>query len=287
MCILQIIACGYKVMNKTDMKIKEDAIATSENRIDQLFARKKNNILSVYFTAGFPSLDDTVPVMQHLQRAGADLIEVGIPYSDPVADGPTIQGSNQRALKNGMSLQLLLQQLQNLRDTIHIPIILMGYLNPILQYEVANFCRECKEIGIDGVILPDLPLDEYLNEYKELFESSHLHNIFLITPQTSDERIRMIDRESKGFLYMVSSAGITGSGSDINEEQLLYFERVQQMQLRNPALIGFGISNAKHFKIACLYTSGAIIGSAFIKALEKSNDLPGDIERFIKSIKNT
>lgn len=255
------------------------------NRIDQLFSEKKENILSVYFTAGFPDLDDTVRVMKSLQEAGADLIEVGIPFSDPIADGPTIQASNEVALGNGIDLQTILDQLKGIREHINIPIILMGYINPVVQYGVERFCAACKEIGVDGLILPDLPMYEYMTVYKDAFEAAGLYNIFLITPQTSEARIREIDQNSNGFIYMVSSASITGARSEITKSQIAYFERVREMNLKNPQLIGFGISNHETFSQACSYASGAIIGSAFIKVLQNATDLEADITKYIQSVK--
>lgn len=256
------------------------------NRLDIVFTGKEANILSVYFTAGFPGLDDTVPVLECLQESGADMIEIGIPYSDPVADGPTIQESNQVALNNGMSLKLLMRQLQDIRQKITIPIILMGYFNPLMQYGLEKFCKECKDIGIDGLILPDLPMQQYLDEYKGLFQQYGLYNIFLISPQTSEARIRTIDQHSNGFIYMVSSASITGAKSGISVEQEAYFQRINSMQLKNPKLIGFGISNQETFQKACNFAQGAIIGSAFIKVLENSKDIKADIQAFIKDIGN-
>lgn len=251
------------------------------HRIDQLFQQKKENILSVYYTAGFPQLDDTVRIAKYLQQAGADLIEIGMPYSDPLADGPTIQDSSQLALDNGMSIKVLLEQLQGIREKIDIPLILMGYLNPVIQYGVEKFCKQCQQIGIDALIVPDLPMQAYLDEYKELFESYGLYNIFLITPQTSEERIRLIDEHSHGFIYMVSSASVTGAKGNITEQQIAYFNRIQAMQLRHPQLIGFGISNQETFQQACHYAQGAIIGSAFIKVLSESKNLKQDIADFI------
>ncbi len=254
------------------------------HRIDQLFQQKKGNILSVYYTAGFPQLDDTVRVAEYLQQAGADLIEIGMPYSDPLADGPTIQDSSQRALDSGMSIKVLLKQLQGIREKVDIPLILMGYLNPVIQYGVEEFCQQCQQIGVDALIIPDLPMQAYLDEYKELFESYGLYNIFLITPQTSEERIHLIDEHSHGFIYMVSSASVTGAKGDITEQQITYFNRIQAMQLRHPQLIGFGISNHKTFNQACQYAQGAIIGSAFIKVLAKGGDLEQGISDFISSV---
>lgn len=255
------------------------------NRIEQLFEKKKENVLSIYFTAGYPELEDTMVVLQHLQDAGVDLVEIGIPFSDPVADGPTIQASNQVALENGMSLKKLLQQLANVRESITMPILLMGYLNPIMQYGIAQFCDDVAAIGIDGLIIPDLPMQAYQEEYKACFEKNNLHNIFLITPQTDEKRIRLIDQESKGFIYMVSSASITGARSGISNEQVAYFERVKGMQLTNPTLIGFGISDRSTFTTACQYAPGAIIGSAFVKLLGSSKDKEKDIKTYIRKVK--
>lgn len=259
----------------------------TKNRIEQLFEDKKKNILSVYFTAGFPKLDDTSKIIKQLEKSGADIIEVGIPFSDPVADGPTIQESNKVALNNGISVKLIFDQLSEIRKEVNIPIILMGYINPVLQYGIKAFCQKCAELGIDGFILPDLPMQEYIDEYKATFEKYELLNIFLITPQTSEARIREIDDNSKGFIYMVSLAGITGAKGDISEDQISYFKRVKRMKLKNPTLIGFGISNKETFDRACANASGAIIGSAFINVLKNSNNLDKDISGFIKSVKGT
>lgn len=257
----------------------------TRNRIDQVFEKKKEGILSVYYTAGFPELDDTVRIAEYLEKAGADFIEIGMPFSDPLADGPTIQDSSMQALQNGMSLKLLFEQLYNVRQSVSIPVILMGYMNPVMQFGVENFCKHCQQVGVDALILPDLPMQEYLNEYKELFESYGLYNIFLITPQTSEARVRLIDEHSHGFIYMVSSASITGAKSNISDEQIGYFERVKAMQLSNPTLIGFGISNHETFSQACSYANGAIIGSAFIKTLSEGKNIEQDITQFISSVK--
>lgn len=255
------------------------------NRIDKLFKDKKENILSVYFTAGYPALEDTMTILETLQDAGADLVEIGIPFSDPVADGPTIQDSNQIALKNGMYLKLLVEQLRDMRDKIHIPVLLMGYLNPVMQYGVKKFCKDLAAVGVDGLIIPDLPMQAYLKEFKGCFSENGIHNIFLITPQTTEERIRLIDEKSEGFIYMVSSASITGAKSGISQEQITYFERVGAMKLVKPTLIGFGISDQNTFNIACKYSSGAIIGSAFVKLLGNSKDLQKDIREYIGQVK--
>jgi tryptophan synthase alpha chain len=254
------------------------------NRINKLFQEKKERILSVYFTAGYPNLDDTVPIIQELVKNGVDLIEIGMPFSDPVADGPVIQHSSLISLQNGMSIRKLFDQLKDVRDTIEIPLILMGYINPVLQYGVEAFCQKCNEIGIDGLIIPDLPMDVYEEEFKSTFEANNLHNIFLITPQTSDERLKVIDRASSGFIYMVSSNATTGAKTSVSEFQKQYFERVNSMALKNPRMIGFGISNAETFENACQYASGAIIGSAFVNALGEDLSITEKISGFIKSI---
>jgi len=254
------------------------------NRINKLFQEKKGQILSVYFTAGYPNLEDTVPMIQELVKNGVDLIEIGMPFSDPVADGPVIQHSSLIALQNGMSIRKLFEQLEDIRRTVDIPLILMGYINPVLQFGVENFCRKCKEVGIDGLIIPDLPMDVYIEEFKSVFEANSLHNIFLITPQTSDERLRVIDDISSGFIYMVSSNSTTGAKTSVSEFQKHYFERVNSLQLKNPRLIGFGISNAETFANACQYANGAIIGSAFVKALEGPEPLAQKVSGFINSI---
>ena len=256
------------------------------NRIDSLFKNKKNNILSIYFTSGFPALEDTVKIIYQLQNSGVDIVEIGIPFSDPLADGPVIQHSNEVSLQNGMTLKLLFRQLQNIREAITIPLILMSYINPVLQFGIEAFCKAAEESGIDGVIIPDLPMKNYVEEYKSAFEKYNLHFIFLITPQTSEERVKLIDENSKGFIYMVSSASITGTKPDISEDQKKYFERIQKMKLKNPTLIGFGISNNKTFTQACEYANGAIIGSAFVKAIEQSKILDTGISNFINEIKN-
>jgi tryptophan synthase alpha chain len=256
------------------------------NRIHTLFNTKKERVLSIYFTAGFPNLEDTVPIMEAIEAGGADIIEIGVPYSDPVADGPTIQDSNQIALQNGMSMNKLFEQLVGFRAKVHLPVVLMGYLNPIMQYGMDSFCKKCKEVGVDGLILPDLPMQEYLDEYKALFESYGLVNTFLISPQTSEKRIREIDGNTDGFIYMVSSHSITGAKSGISEEQINYFERVREMNLKNPRLIGFGISNSETFTTASNYSNGAIIGSAFIKVLKNSKNLKEDVQGYIRSVIN-
>ncbi len=256
----------------------------SMNRIHYLFNTKKERVLSIYFTAGFPKLEDTIPTMEAIQAGGADIIEIGVPYSDPIADGPTIQDSNMIALENGMSLKNLFDQLVGFRAKIHVPVVLMGYLNPIIQFGMEEFCAKCKEVGIDGLILPDLPMQQYLEDYKTLFDQYGLVNTFLISPATSEKRIREIDAHSNGFIYMVSSHSITGAKTGISEEQIAYFERVRAMNLKNPRLIGFGISDAETFTKASEYSNGAIIGSAFIKTVKKATNLDEDIQQYIQSV---
>ncbi len=257
-----------------------------KNRITELFAKKKGNILNVYYTAGFPALNDTVTIAQALQKAGADIIEIGIPFSDPVADGPTIQESNKVALDNGMTLHLLLDQIKELRKTVTLPIILMGYINPVIQYGVEKFAKDASALGVDGLIVPDLPLHEFEEQYKDLFKSLNLCNTFLISPTTSEDRIRKIDAVTEGFIYAVSASSITGAKGDFTAEQTSYFERLQKMNLKNPFLIGFGISNHATFSNASQYSAGAIVGSAFINLLKDSKDIPGDIEKFVKSLRS-
>ena len=255
------------------------------NRIDEVFSKKKKGVLNIYFTAGYPKINDTLRIARTLEAAGVDIIEIGIPYSDPIADGPTIQDSSQKALDAGMSLKLLMRQLQDLRKHIKIPVILMGYINPVLQYGFTKFCQDCKEVGIDGVILPDLPMQEYAEMYQVTFEEYGIYNIFLMTPQTSEKRVLQINEASKGFIYMVSSASITGAKQDVSQAQIDYFERIQKMNLSVQRLIGFGISNKETFDNACQYASGAIIGSAFINQLNK-DDSDEAITSFVGSIIN-
>ena len=252
------------------------------NRIQKKL-KDPSKILSIYFTAGYPNLDDTTRIIKKLADEGVDMIEIGLPFSDPLADGPTIQASSTAALKNGMHTELLFEQLAGIRNSVDIPLIIMGYFNPVLQYGVEAFCKKCTEVGIDGLILPDLPLDVYLDEYREIFESHGLLNVFLITPQTSEARIHQIDENSDGFIYMVSSASTTGAKTGFGDEQTAYFKRIANMQLSNPQIVGFGISNAHTFEQATTYAKGAIIGSAFIKHLtEKGVE---SIPDFIKRIR--
>ncbi len=255
-----------------------------QNRIDTLFTNKKKDILSVYFTAGHPEPQSTVEIIKTLARHGVDMIEIGMPFSDPMADGPVIQKSSEKAIKNGMSLPRLFEQLKDIRQEVDIPLLLMGYLNPVMQMGMETFLDKCAATGIDGTILPDLPLDEYAQKYKPLFKQKNLHNIFLISPQTTENRIKQIDAESSGFIYMVSSAAVTGAKSTILAEQEEYFKRINKMNLKNKTLIGFGISNNETFAKACNYASGAIIGSAFIRALEQDGNMDENIRSFIQSI---
>ncbi|WP_299325716.1 tryptophan synthase subunit alpha [uncultured Maribacter sp.] len=236
------------------------------NRITTKLQEDKK-LLSIYFTAGYPALNDTVQIIQDLEKNGVDMIEIGLPFSDPLADGPTIQESSTAALKNGMTTEIIFNQLKDIRKTVSIPLIIMGYFNPMLQYGVEAFCKKCQEIGIDGLIMPDLPLDVYKEDYEATFKKYGLINIFLITPQTSDARIRQIDDASNGFIYMVSSASVTGSKSGFGQEQENYFERIASMNLKNPQIVGFGIKDEETFKQATKTAKGAIIGSAFIKHL--------------------
>jgi tryptophan synthase alpha chain len=252
------------------------------NRINQKMQEDKK-LLSLYFTAGYPSLNDTVKIIQDLEASGIDMIEIGLPFSDPLADGPTIQNSSTAALKNGMTSKLLFEQLKDIRKSVSIPLIVMGYFNPMLQYGVEAFCKKCAEIGIDGVIMPDLPLDVYQDQYEDIFKKYDLKNIFLITPQTSDARIQQIDAASDAFIYMVSTASVTGSKSGFGDEQTKYFERIAAMNLSNPQIIGFGINNSETFTQATTFAKGAIIGSAFIKNLTENG--VGSISGFVKEIR--
>ncbi len=256
------------------------------NRIQQLFEQKKENILSVYFTAGYPQLNDTEKIIKYLEEAGVDLIEIGIPFSDPIADGAVIQASSQKALQNGMNLSFLFEQLKEIRKTVKIPLILMGYLNPILQFGIDEFCNKAFKIGIDGTIIPDLPFNLYEKNYLELFKLNNLANIQLITPRTSIKRMKEIEKSSEGFLYMVSSSATTGT-KGISEVVLANFiDKIEQAGIKIPRLIGFGISDVKSFENACKFSQGAIIGSAFIKTLSEEGDLKKAIFNFINKIKS-
>jgi tryptophan synthase alpha chain len=256
------------------------------NRIDKLFKEKNGNILSVYFTAGYPMIDSTITIIRALSDAGADMIEIGMPFSDPMADGPVIQHSNQTALHNGMSLKLLFSQLQNIREKVSIPLLMMGYLNPVMQYGIENFIRKCNETGIDGVILPDLPPDVYSEEYLQMFSKYDLYNILLISPLSDYERIMKIDKLSCGFIYMVSSSSVTGSKINFSDDQLSYFKRVKEMRLQNPTLVGFGISDHDTYINACKYSGGGIIGSAFVKILGQEGSITEKVLQFVRDIRS-
>ena len=252
------------------------------NRINQTLNQDKK-LLSIYFTAGFPQLEDTVPILEQLQEADVDMIELGLPFSDPLADGPTIQESSTQALRNGMTTDKLFTQLEGIRARIHVPLIVMGYFNPMMQYGVERFCKRCQEVGIDGLIIPDLPADVYHTQYQSLFQQYGLLNMFLITPQTPDERIRYIDQVSEGFIYMVSSAATTGAQGSFGDTQQHYFQRIADMKLQSKLLVGFGISNAKTYQSAVAHSQGAIIGSAFIKHLEANGNQ--SVLEFVKTIR--
>ena len=257
------------------------------NKIEKLFSEKNKNILSIYFTAGFPHLNDTEKVLNALQNNGADLIEIGIPYSDPLADGPVIQNSGMKAIENGMTIKALFDQLhqfntsENRKDSA--PLVLMGYLNPVLQFGFERFCEEAKKAGISGLILPDLPIREYEEEYKSIVEKNGLSFIFLITPETSEERIRRIDTLTTGFIYAVSSSSITGNNTNMNAQEN-YFQRIQDLKLKSNVLIGFGIRDQETFQLACKYAAGAIIGTAYINKIERGNDINQATKEFLNSI---
>jgi tryptophan synthase alpha chain len=255
------------------------------NRIEELFGKKNKQVLNVYCTAGYPQLNSTLEVMKALQDNGADLIELGMPYSDPLADGPVIQASGSKALENGMTIARLFAQLKGFRSTIHVPVLLMGYMNPVLQYGFERFCAEAAAIGVDGLILPDLPMYEFETEYGPVLKKYGLDFIFLVTPETSPERISKVDALSSGFLYAVSSSSTTGKDKNINDQKA-YFERLHKMALRNPVLIGFGIKDKATFAAACQYANGAIIGTAYIRALENAEDIGVATKEFLGSILN-
>lgn len=252
------------------------------NRINQLFSSNPRNLLSIYFCAGCPTLEGTANVIRALERHGVNMIEIGIPFSDPMADGVVIQDAATRALRNGMSLRLLFQQLQNIRQDVSIPLILMGYLNPIMQFGFEAFCQECVACGVDGVIIPDLPFRDYESNYKAIANRYDLRVIMLITPETSLERVREIDAHTDGFIYMVSSAATTGAQKDFDAQKQAYFQRIESLGLRNPRMVGFGISNKQTFDAACAHASGAIIGSRFVTLL---NEAQGDANQAIERLK--
>lgn len=246
------------------------------NRIDSTL-QNNNKIISIYFTAGYPALNDTEEIIIELEKSGVNMIEIGLPFSDPLADGPVIQETGNVALKNGMTTQILFNQLQNIRNKVKIPLLIMGYINPIVQYGVEAFCKSCAQVGIDGVIIPDLPVDIYQNEYQAIFEKYGIYNILLITPQTSEQRIRYIDSISKGFIYMVSTNATTGNQNDVNIETENYFKRIASYHLNNPQVVGFGIHDLKSYQKATQHQKGAIIGSDFMRYIQNKN---------IKNIKN-
>jgi len=255
------------------------------NRLNKLFESKKDNLLSIYFTAGYPKLNTTVDIAEALEKAGVDFLEIGFPYSDPVADGPTIQHSSEKALENGMNLNQLFEELKDLRKRASIPILLMGYVNPMVQYGIERFCKKAAEVGVDGVIVPDLPMYEYENLYSKHFVENGLSNIFLVTPQTSEERIRKIDGLTNSFIYLLSSSSITGKNLEVSNAIEDYYKRIKIMQLKNPAIIGFGISSNETFTKACEYARGAIVGSAFVKFLANEDYLER-IPEFVKGIRS-
>lgn len=255
------------------------------NHIQQLFKQKSSGILSVFMTAGFPQLNDTQTIIEQLQNCGVDMVEIGMPFSDPLADGLTIQQSSQQALQNGMNVDLLFEQLKDIRTKIHIPLLLMGYYNPVLQYGIERFCQQCQALGIDGLILPDLPLLEYQTQCHPIFERYGLSNIFLVTPQTATERIQQIDALSNGFIYAVSSSGITGNTDNFDDTQISYFKKLKALQLQNPIVVGFGIHNKTTFDTVCQHLNGAIVGSAFIRAIANAPNLTETIEAFVARIK--
>ena len=242
------------------------------NRINQLFQDSPKNLLSIYFCAGCPTLEGTADVIRTLERNGVHSIEIGIPFSDPMADGIVIQEAATRALRNGMSLRILFEQLRDIRNDVRIPLILMGYLNPIMKFGFEAFCQKCVECGIDGVIIPDLPFRDYQEQYRIIAERYGIKVIMLITPETSEERMREIDAHTDGFIYMVSSAATTGAQQDFNEQKRAYFKKIEDMHLNNPLMVGFGISNKATFQAACEHASGAIIGSRFVTLLEEEKD---------------
>lgn len=257
------------------------------NRINQLFSQKQKDILSIYFCAGFPTLEGTVDTIKALEKKGVSMIEIGIPFSDPMADGPVIQHAATCALNNGMTLKLLFSQLKNIRPEVQIPLVLMGYLNPIMQYGFENFCRTCQQTGIDGVIIPDLPFKDYMEEYRPIALKYDVKVIMLITPETSEERIRSIDEHTDGFIYMVSSAAITGAQKDFNTQKQEYFQRIADMNLRNPRMIGFGISNKQTFEAASAHAAGAIIGSKFVTLLdEEKGNAEKAIDKLLEALKS-
>jgi tryptophan synthase alpha chain len=253
------------------------------SKLELVFKQKSKRILNVYCTAGYPSLDSTMKVMASLQKNGADIIELGMPYSDPLADGEVIQVSSIKALENGMNIAVLFEQIQDMRKSISIPVILMGYMNPILQYGFEAFCKKAKEVGVDGLILPDLPLFEFEDVYGKIITENNLDFIFLVTPETPDQRVKKLDSLSNGFLYAVSSSATTGKDKDFNVVAQ-YLQKLQSMQLKNPILVGFGIKDKATFDAATVHTQGAIIGSAYIQQLTKGGDIETTTSQFLNSV---
>lgn len=255
------------------------------NRINHLFSSKEKDLLSIYFCAGHPTLEGTAEVIKTLQDNGVKMVEIGIPFSDPMADGVVIQNAATQALRNGMSLKVLFEQLKEIRKTVTIPLVLMGYLNPIMQFGFEHFCKQCTECGVDGMIIPDLPFKDYQEHYRIIAERYNLRIIMLITPETSEERVREIDEHTDGFIYMVSSASTTGAQQDFDVQKRNYFKRIEEMKLRNPRMVGFGISNKATFKAACEHASGAIIGSRFVTLLEEEKDPQQAITSLLNGLK--
>jgi len=267
-----------------NLKIERERKRKMKNSLNELFNKKAKDILNIYCTAGFPKLTSTTEVIIALQQYGADIIELGIPYSDPIADGPVIQQSNMVALKNGMSISILFKQINEIKNTVQVPIVLMGYLNPVLQYGIERFCKDAEDANISGIIIPDLPMYEYETAYRQLFLKHNLNFIFLITPETSEERIRLIDKLSSGFIYAVSSSSTTGKNKAITGQDF-YFKKLHDMKLKNPVLVGFGIKDMETFTAASKYTNGAIIGSAYIKVIENSDNISQYTKDFINAVK--
>ena len=255
------------------------------SRLSELFKKQNERVLNVYCTAGFPQLNSTLKVMESLQANGANIIELGMPYSDPLADGEVIQLSGSLALANGMTIEKLFEQLKHMRLSIHIPVILMGYMNPILQYGFDAFCKKAKDVGVDGLILPDLPLYEFEHIYGKTIKENELDFVFLVTPETPDERLRKLDDLSSGFLYAVSSSATTGKDKDFSKVAL-YLQKLQALKLKNPVLVGFGIKDKETFDAVAAYSNGAIIGSAYIQALSKGKDIDSTTAEFLKSVLN-
>ncbi|WP_121964625.1 tryptophan synthase subunit alpha [Myroides sp. N17-2] len=254
------------------------------NRINTLFEQKKSDILSIYFTAGYPAIDDTLTILKHLDSAGVDMVEIGMPFSDPLADGPVIQHSSEQALLNGISVATLFEQLKEMRQHIKMPIVLMGYLNPVLRYGIEAFLVKCTEVGVDGIILPDLPMDYYLSHFKPLCLKHNISNVMLISNDTSEERVRHIDEQTEGFIYLVSSNGTTGSNKSLDDQQA-YYKHIQSLALKNPTLIGFGVRDKQTYELTNQYSSGAIIGTAFMKHINEYGITEESISTFVRSIR--